>query len=98
MVTFNNNDTALEYEDSNMNEEENLSPRKSTWLIPLLLIPIFFVLGWVANDFSKTNPNQTMQEYGVGGGPDVQVWPSPTPMSWIPTDMPSPSGSSGSAF
>lgn len=83
-------DTTVEYEDSDLRDED-VRPRKSNWLLPLLLVPIFFVLGWVANDFARTNPNaQNMQQqYGIGAGPDNQVWPSPTPMSWIPTDTPS---------
>lgn len=61
--------------------------RSFSWL-PLLLLPLFFFLGWAANDY--TNPvsddlGTGTPTYGVGGGPA-----NPT---LSPTFSPSPSAS-----
>lgn len=65
--------------------------------IPLLLIPIFFILGWLANDYFSTI-NRAMNvpvQVGVGGGPPTtsspttqqQISPTPT-ITGMPTESP----------
>ena len=69
--------------------------RKKTYFswVPLLLIPLFFVFGWVtkgAYDAPRSGVNSP--QYGVGGGPgDVTPYPagyvvSPTPVSTPPSE------------
>ena len=82
----NNTDIDSEYDEVADDEEEG---RRTNWLIPLLIIPVFFVLGWLANDFARTNPSaqNLEQQYGVGGGPGDVISPSVYQYS--------PTGSSG---
>lgn len=50
------------------------------WL-PLLLIPVAFVMGWGANDATagddRNQISETRPQVGVGGGPDSSMCPSP---------------------
>lgn len=49
------------------------------WL-PLLLIPIFFMLGWSVNDAvtDKGQVYETRQQVGIGGGPGTYcITPQP---------------------
>ncbi len=51
------------------------------WL-SLLLIPLFFVGGWLANEVTKKYTDTTYQtQYGVGGGPPVCITPVEGPSS-----------------
>lgn len=54
-----------------MADEQYYTPRERrpyTWAW-LLLLPLFFVLGWLANSYWGTNTNQYQPQAGVGGGP-----------------------------
>ncbi|MBI4080724.1 MAG: hypothetical protein HY430_03045 [Candidatus Levybacteria bacterium] len=48
--------------------------RDISW-VPFLLIPLFFLLGWVANEVSENQQQQEGIEVGIGGGPDVIMPP-----------------------
>lgn len=54
-----------------MEDDTNIRERRtstsSSWLW-VLMLPIFFVLGWVAND-ALTQSSNTGAQPGVGGGP-----------------------------
>ena len=76
----------------------------SSWIIPLLLLPIAFLAGWVTNGFVADEQFNRMVpgiETGVGGGPDdggQLISPLPTeridisPTSQQPTPTIAPTG------
>lgn len=52
---------------------DSTGPNASTWLVPLLLLPIAFLGGWVANGYfedAQFNRGIPGIETGVGGGPE----------------------------
>lgn len=59
-------------------------PSSASWLVPLLLLPVAFLGGWVANGYvNEGQVNGTLPgvETGVGGGPDDErrmISPLPT--------------------
>lgn len=57
--------------------------KNSNWL-PLLFLPIAFVVGWAAHDASTTDTQESAQstfKQGVGGGPDTaSITPTGTSM------------------
>ena len=64
-------------------------------LLPLLLIPIAFLAGWITNAYTGTdNLNRILPgaEVGVGGGPEDNniISPLPTSGPQNPTVSPSP--------
>lgn len=89
---------------------ENYDDERRTgysWLLSLVLIVAFFFFGWAAKGYvDQNNPNSTgTPNFGVGGGPNnTSVSPTrepfmtetPTPIE--PTNMTSPTGTSGAGL
>jgi hypothetical protein len=49
---------------------KNTQPKRYFNWVPLLLIPLFFVLGWVTKGaYDSPNNSINSPQYGVGGGP-----------------------------
>ncbi len=61
-------------------ESRQNNPNIWAWVV---LLPVFFVLGWLANSYWSANGNQYVPQAGVGGGPGpdspyVSANPSPS--------------------
>lgn len=79
-------DEQYHYEPTQKNSAARIRP--FNWA-PLLLIPLFFILGWVTKGVYDT-PNSDMNNprYGVGGGPGAVVTPYPAGYVASPSVMP----------
>lgn len=91
-------------EPSNQTVRVERTPRKdNSWLPLLLLLPLFFIGGWLANDTANNNRSSQDQavatadpgaRFGVGGGPGDEISPLPEDSTEVmpeATVTPSPS-------
>lgn len=72
-----NDDVLLSRDAESLPEDRRAN---SSWLIPLLFLPVAFFVGVVAADyFNNPNTNSAVDstQFGVGGAPGV--FPTPTP-------------------
>ncbi|MDQ3099225.1 MAG: hypothetical protein M3Q44_05755 [bacterium] len=69
---------------------QNTHPRNPFNWVPLLLIPLFFVIGWVAKGaYDVPNNSINNPQYGVGGGPgNITPYPSGYQVSPTPVVQP----------
>lgn len=73
-------------EDSIVVDDRSSNPMN--WLVPLLMIPVFFIVGWVANDV--LTPEFDSSQFGVGGGPVNPTTPTPYVFPTVPETTDSP--------
>ena len=48
--------------------EEMAEERITWWVIPVVLLPVFFFLGWISKGYMDVQ-SFTGSQYGIGGGP-----------------------------
>jgi hypothetical protein len=69
--------------DTDKYENDNRDEHKGNRWLPLLLLPLFFIGGWMAKDMIDGNNDQNTSaqdnRFGVGGGPNESTYPSISP-------------------
>ncbi len=82
------NDEEYYYDTRTRDRDVRRSRGYFNW-VPLLLIPLFFVLGWVTKGAYDASPQNgvTTPQFGVGGGPGNVT---PYPQGYVATPKPAP--------